>query len=459
MKEIKLKITLNGLSPQIWRRIVVPSRITLSEFSDILQIVMGWTNSHLFIIEIGSMKFVHAPDWEEDAKNFQNAELAILDELIPRFISVGECFSYIYDMGDGWIHDILVESFEESGKWTGLARCISGERSCPPENIGGIYGYQEILDFIADPINNNSHELEAEIGDLFDPDNFEMELVNRKLDDYCLLSKIPKTSYWNRDFYFYAGPFIFNSSWPQNLSEENSKYAELLPFRRDVVTFLTYLQNNNVKGTKALGNLPRKHIRDITAGFVDPPILDTYINGHVWKLQNEDEVPELVFMHVFLNTAGLIIGAENLDWVVSNLGEIFLKLEPKYQVWFMACYWSFQFNWETCSFYSDEALLVNYFLFQRRVMSLLLDYPLNIPIDIDQLVQDLDKGIPDWFSDDNFDEKRRYIVDVVIIPFEKLGMFDTIINKPFEFLGYKNYEKVIFTEFGTSLIASLYNYH
>ena len=405
------------------------------------------------------MKFVHAPDWEEDAVNFQNAELAILDEIIPKFVSVGESFSYIYDMGDGWIHDILVESVEESGKNAGLAHCISGERSCPPENIGGIPGYQELLDRLSDQRTQRINEFSVENGYSFDPNNFNKEEVNRRLEDYNLLLQIPTTSYWNREFYFYAVPQFFSSDWSQQLSEQNSQYAEFLPFRRDVVTLLTYLQNNKVKGTKALGNFPRKHIRNLTAGFIDPPVLDIQIDEQIWKLQSEDDVPELVFMHVFLNSAGLIIGAENVDWFVSNLGESFLILEPKNQIWFMASYWIFLFNWNFCYLYSDESLSVNYYLFQNRLMRLVLDYPLNIPIKIDQLIQDLDKVLPDWFQGGDFADKRRYILDVVIKPFGKLGLFDTSKNRAYEFPRYKNFENIIFTEFGSSLIASLINYH
>ena len=178
----QLKITLRESKPPIWRRIQVKSNTTLTKLHDLFQIVMGWTDSHLhqFIIH-GTEYGVPHPDYEgamEDEKRVKLGELIFAEK---------ERFVCQYDFGDSWEHEILVEEILPVEKDGHYPICLKGKRACPPEDCGGIWGYSDFLKAIED-INHPEHDDMLEwIGSKFDPEEFDIESVNRKLKYHCCL--------------------------------------------------------------------------------------------------------------------------------------------------------------------------------------------------------------------------------------------------------------------------------
>jgi len=147
------KITLLDSKPAIWRRFCVPGDITLDRLHDVVQIVMGWEESHLHCFEIDGRQFSES-DEDMDAEWLEEAGF-ILRDLVPR---AGIKFIYEYDFGDAWRHELLVERIDEVPEGHRVCIvCMDGKRACPPEDVGGIGGYEEYLAALKNP-KHSEHE-------------------------------------------------------------------------------------------------------------------------------------------------------------------------------------------------------------------------------------------------------------------------------------------------------------
>jgi len=182
-----LKIELLDIEPAIWRRFVVPVTITLDRLHDVLQIVMGWTDSHLHEFIIGNKRYTEYPESKEDGLVGGRYRLG---DLIKQ---KGRTFRYLYDFGDSWEHKLVLEE----NRWfnpelgTKIA-CLEGERACPPEDVGGAPGYFQFCKILKDP-NHEGHEsyMEWSGGD-YDGERFDVHAVNGELMKYLC---------WSRDRY------------------------------------------------------------------------------------------------------------------------------------------------------------------------------------------------------------------------------------------------------------------
>jgi hypothetical protein len=172
----RLRIELLDVRPSVWRRVEVPSQITLAGLHDVIQNAMGWTDSHLHQFEIHGRRFgVPSPeDWEPT-----------LDERKVRFAEVlpspKERALYTYDFGDDWRHDVVVEAIVAAEPGTTYPICTAGRRACPPEDVGGAGGYARMLEVLASPDDPEREEFLDWLGGAFDADAFELEAVNRAL--------------------------------------------------------------------------------------------------------------------------------------------------------------------------------------------------------------------------------------------------------------------------------------
>jgi hypothetical protein len=172
----QIKITLDYIKPPIWRRVQVPSTMTLAKLHSVIQAVMGWFDYHLHQFEIDGEYYgvPHPDDFEE-----------VLDERKVRLDQIvageGTKFRYQYDFGDDWQHTLLVEKIVPPDSGVTYPICLKGKRACPPEDVGGPWGYAEFLEAIADP-NHPEHEdmLEWSGGD-FDPEAFDLADANAEL--------------------------------------------------------------------------------------------------------------------------------------------------------------------------------------------------------------------------------------------------------------------------------------
>ena len=173
---LQLKITLNHIKPPIWRRVLVDSDIKLPDLHKIIQTVMGWTNSHLHQFIIGN-QYYSLPSDESFYKVVDYRRIK-LDSL---FNTPKSKFIYEYDFGDGWEHSIVIEKILPREKNTYYPICIDGKRSCPPEDCGGTFGYENLIKIINNPGHKEYDELMEWLGDYFAPEEFNIDEVNEFL--------------------------------------------------------------------------------------------------------------------------------------------------------------------------------------------------------------------------------------------------------------------------------------
>ncbi len=174
----QLRVTLLGLTPPIWRIIQVPSTIRLCCLHDALQAVMGWTDSHLHQFEKGG-KFWGNPEYYEDD------DLDVVDEggvaLGKVLHAEGESMLYDYDFGDSWRHEVLLEKIVPSEVAPTRPFCLAGERRCPPEDVGGVSGYEQFLEVIFDPGHEDFEQFTTWAGGSFHAEEFDVLAVNDTL--------------------------------------------------------------------------------------------------------------------------------------------------------------------------------------------------------------------------------------------------------------------------------------
>jgi hypothetical protein len=173
----QLKISLLGSHPLIWRRIEVPSRTTLSQFHLVLQIVMGWENYHLHEFQAAGKSY-GPPDPED-----HHFGREVLDErrvTVGELLAAGSSFEYQYDFGDNWRHEIQLELVLPAVPRKRYPVCVAGSHSAPPEDVGGIHGYELFLAALFDPKHEN-HRAMLQWRGRFDPAAFFLTRVNRQL--------------------------------------------------------------------------------------------------------------------------------------------------------------------------------------------------------------------------------------------------------------------------------------
>jgi hypothetical protein len=172
----QIKVTLLESKPPIWRRLLVSDSISLYKLHQIIQIAMGWTDSHLhqFIIR-GEYHGIPSP---YDLRLINDERRSSLDKIAP---SESDKFIYEYDFGDSWEHEVLIEKIFPPEPGVKYPVCIKGKRACPPEDVGGIWGYEGFLEAISDS-NHDEHDSFLEWwGGEFDPEIFDIEEINKVL--------------------------------------------------------------------------------------------------------------------------------------------------------------------------------------------------------------------------------------------------------------------------------------
>lgn len=170
---IRLKVTLKGLRPPVWRRLVVEDTMTLGELHMAVQAAMGWDNDHLHLFLVGAEQI-------GDPRQLDG----VADEA---GVTVGalagrgrKAFAYVYDMGDDWEHAITIERAEPIEPGRAYPACVGGKRACPPEDSGGPWGFADMLQAVADPGDERHAEFTEWLGE-FDPEAFSVEAAEARL--------------------------------------------------------------------------------------------------------------------------------------------------------------------------------------------------------------------------------------------------------------------------------------
>jgi hypothetical protein len=180
----QMMVMLEGSEPKIWRQISVPGNMTLADLDRIIQAAMGWTNSHLhqFTIE-GQVYGVLDDEWIDEMPCLPDDEFT-LDAVLGTEV---KSFSYEYDFGDGWQHQVEVQMVmvvdEKRNSWP---MCLAGANACPPEDVGGLGGYEEFLEAISDPVHEEHESMRRWCGGPFDSQGFDINSANRDIRRWLL---------------------------------------------------------------------------------------------------------------------------------------------------------------------------------------------------------------------------------------------------------------------------------
>jgi hypothetical protein len=160
-----LKVTLRGVRPPVWRRLLMPGSMTLRDLHDAIQTAMGWRDGHLHAFEIGDRQYGNRAN-TDDVADEKGLTLNGLHK------SGVDRFTYTYDFGDDWEHIIVIEKTLPASEGATYPACTGGKRNCPPEDCGGAWGYAHLLEVLADPAHPDREEQIGWIGRAFDPEAF-----------------------------------------------------------------------------------------------------------------------------------------------------------------------------------------------------------------------------------------------------------------------------------------------
>jgi hypothetical protein len=174
----RIKVTIQGIRPPIWRRLEVPSTISLADLSEVILAAFGWSNTHLHEF-LAAERRIGSPDPGDGqaatSPGLRDEARVTLGDLLATGL---RRLSYTYDFGDEWKHSLLIEKLLAEDDTLTYPRCTAGRRAAPPEDCGGTFGYQDLLSALGDP-DSPAH---AELRDhypFFDPEEFDLAAADR----------------------------------------------------------------------------------------------------------------------------------------------------------------------------------------------------------------------------------------------------------------------------------------
>lgn len=177
-KIYQFKVTLRGIRPPIWRRFQVAGDLTFYELHCVLQEVMGWYGGHLHAFDLNGFQITNAEILSEGWVDGADEEQAVLQKYLGR---EGQKMHYEYDFGDGWDHEVLLEKILPVEADAQYPRCLKGKRACPPEDCGGVWGYEALLEALANPDSSEHADILEWLEEGFDPEEFDLEGINEIL--------------------------------------------------------------------------------------------------------------------------------------------------------------------------------------------------------------------------------------------------------------------------------------
>ena len=171
----QMKVWLTDIEPLIWRRFLVAGDQTLYRLHLILQTIMGWESYHLYEFIIDEIEYGEPDD--EYQPDIAYARKTMMSQVLH---SQGQRFRYVYDYGDNWEHEIVVEEISEPEEYVFYPVCLDGERACPPEDVGGVSGYEDFLEIIHDPEHEEYDDM-VSWNEGFSQEAFDVRSVNKEL--------------------------------------------------------------------------------------------------------------------------------------------------------------------------------------------------------------------------------------------------------------------------------------
>jgi len=181
----RFRVELRDIAPPVWREIEVPDNYSFWDLHVAIQDAMGWLDYHLHAFLPTDCESGNG-DWEigipidDDLSTGREVFASWQVPVVEHFQSAGDRMVYLYDFGDDWTHDVVLEEIIACDSQRRVA-CTGGQRACPPEDCGGPSGYQTMLEALADPGHDQYEEMKRWIGGSFDPEKFDPAMIT--LDD------------------------------------------------------------------------------------------------------------------------------------------------------------------------------------------------------------------------------------------------------------------------------------
>jgi len=174
----QFKIALKKTKPPIWRRIQVPESYTFWDLHVAIQNAMGWNDSHLHQFDVINPKTGGLDSIGSPADDYSVVVIAEdTAQIAEYFQAPKDKARYVYDFGDSWEHQITLEKILPEVPGTMYPKCIAGRRACPPDDSGGVYGYGNLLQIVANPNHPEYEESVEWLGKDFDPVKFDPKAV------------------------------------------------------------------------------------------------------------------------------------------------------------------------------------------------------------------------------------------------------------------------------------------
>lgn len=171
---VSLKVTLRGTKPPIWRRLLMPDTMTLDDLHQAIQAAMGWGDCHLHAFDIDGRQYGDRQTIDDVADENRLTLKGLLKSGVARF-------AYTYDFGDNWEHTVAIEKTRPAIDGEAYPLCVAGKRACPPEDCGGPWGYQHLLEVLADPDHPDYADQKEWVDEDFTPDHFDTVAANAVL--------------------------------------------------------------------------------------------------------------------------------------------------------------------------------------------------------------------------------------------------------------------------------------
>jgi hypothetical protein len=174
-KVYEFKVSLIGTSPIVWRSFLAHEIIDLSELHMLIQMTMGWETRHLYEFKINDQSYGEIDsDFESD---MIQAEGVVFGDVIKN----SKQFTYTYDFGDGWNHEVEIVKVLEHDPRMNYPVCIAGENACPPEDCGGSAGFAELKEILTGKDSDEKDEMLTWLNGFYNPNTFDPNFINRYL--------------------------------------------------------------------------------------------------------------------------------------------------------------------------------------------------------------------------------------------------------------------------------------
>ena len=172
----EFRLYLEHVHPTVWRRILVPDDCTLARLHKVIQAVMNWQDYHLHEFTVKGQAYGD-PEVDEEDRVVDDRTVRLLN----LNLAIGDHIEYAYDFGDNWQHVLELEDKMPPSAEADYPLCVGGERSAPPEDVGGVSGYEEFLEALFDPGHEEHEHMKSWVGRPFDPGTFSVAEAYERL--------------------------------------------------------------------------------------------------------------------------------------------------------------------------------------------------------------------------------------------------------------------------------------